>query len=103
MTSQPILGPRLPIIHITIRKFLYRIGQRFQPYFSIQLYATVTTEQGAVIIGGRKGSDYSDVATVACFNNSGWSRLDNLQSPRRGHRAIINGDKVYVIGGYGTQ
>ena len=40
----------------------------------------------------------SDVATVACFNDAGWSRLDDLQASRRGHRAIINGDKVYIIG-----
>ena len=41
------------------------------------------------------------VATVACFNNSSWSKLDDLQSIRSSHRAIINGEKVYVIGGQG--
>ena len=30
---------------------------------------------------------------------TGWSRLGDLQSIRRYHRAIINGDKVYVVGG----
>ena len=69
-------------------------------YFSISAYATVTTTQGALFIGGYDGSD---VATVACFNSSGWRRLDDLQSTRRNHRAIINGDKVYVIGGGGTK
>ena len=68
-------------------------------FSSIRLFATVTTGQGALIIGGYDGSD---VATVACYN-SGWSRLDDLQSTRRNHRAIINGDRVYVIGGYGTK
>ena len=28
-----------------------------------------------------------------------WSRLDDLQSTRVNHRAIINGSKVYVVGG----
>ena len=70
-------------------------------YFSIRAYATVTTSQGALIIGGSDGTN--DVATVACYNNAGWSRLDDLQSTRRGFRAIINGDKVFVIGGYGTK
>ena len=41
--------------------------------------------------------------TVACYNRSGWSRLDDLQSPRSLGRAIVNGDKVYIIGGLGTQ
>ena len=66
-------------------------------YFSIYYYATVTTSQGALFIGGY--GDGSEVATVACYNNAGWSRLDDLQSTRRYHRAIINGDKVYVVGG----
>ena len=69
--------------------------------FSIYAYATVTTSQGALFIGGYGGG--AEVATVACYNNAGWSRLDDLQSTRRDHRAIINGDKVYVIGGSGTR
>ena len=67
----------------------------------------MTTEQGAIIIGGSGKSIDSCLdavrVIVACYNSSGWSRLDDLQSPRYGHRAIINGDKIYVIGGYGLQ
>ena len=44
-------------------------------YYRIYLFATVTTEQGALIIGGYDGSD---VATVACYNKAGWSRLEDL-------------------------
>ena len=69
-------------------------------YFSIYGYATVTTNQGALFIGGFAGSG---VTTVACYNNAGWSKLDDLQSARYYHRAITNGDKVYVIGGGGKQ
>ena len=72
----------------------------FKIFFSISAYATVTTSQGALIIGGYDGSE---VATVACYNSAGWSRLDDLQSTRRYPRAITNGYKVYVIGGYGNQ
>ena len=72
----------------------------FKLYFSIYGYATVTTIQGALIIGGYDGSK---VATVACYSNSGWSKLDDLQSVRAYHRAIINGNKVYVIGGNNTK
>ena len=69
-------------------------------YFSIQYFGTVTTSQGALIIGGHDGSA---VATVACFNGTDWMRLNDLQSPRYGHRAIMNGDKINIIGGPGTK
>ena len=74
-----------------------------QKYFSINGYATVTTSRGVLIIGGRDGSDSSDIVTVACYNNSGWSRLDDLQGARRGYRAISNGQKIYLVGGIGEQ
>ena len=43
------------------------------------------------------------VATVASYNEDGWKKLDDLQSTRYGHRAIVNGEKVFVIGGEGTK
>jgi len=62
------------------------------------------SEQEAIIIGGAGESrDNWQRVVVACYNSSGWSRLDDFQSPRYGHQAIINGDKIYVIGGSGTQ
>ena len=71
---------------------------------SISIYATVTTSQGALIIGGYcSGCSPGEVATVASYNEDGWKKLDDLQSERRGHRAIVNGDKVFVIGGSETK
>lgn len=71
---------------------------------SISGYATVTTSQGALIIGGYCfGCTPGEVATVASYNEDGWKKLDDLQSTRYGHRAIVNGDKVFVIGGSGTK
>ena len=67
-------------------------------FFSVTYFATLTTSQGTFIIGG-----YSDKIgiqnTVACYNDSGWSRFDYLQSVRAYHRAIINDGKVYIVGG----
>ena len=104
MTYQPIRGLKKPIILIMTSKF-YRLSLAIYgtliSYLSIGSYATVTTGQGALIIGGQSGG--SDVATVACYKKSGWSRLDDLQAARRGHRAIINGNKIYVVGGTATQ
>ena len=71
-----------------------------ESYLSIYAYATVTTSQGALIIGGYDKSEYS---TVACYNSSGWTKLKDLYSTRRYHRAIMNGDKVYIVGGSGTK
>ena len=68
---------------------------------SISNYATVTTSQGVLIIGGKCwGCDLVDaVRIVASYNDDGWKRLDDLQSKREGHRAIVNGDNIFVIGG----
>ena len=99
---QSTLGPKLLNIRIIFSKFFIILKLfLFKIYFSIRAYATVTTSQGALIIGGYGES--SRVATVACYNNAGWSRLDDLQSTRHYSRAIINGDKVYVVGGSGTK
>ena len=91
---QATAGPKLPIILTMTSKniiLLLQPTKTKQIYFSIYHYATVTTTQGALIIGGYAGSS-PGVATVACYNNAGWSRLDDLQSARYYHRAIINGD-----------
>ena len=66
--------------------------------FSLFGYATVTTGQGTLIIGGHPLMDI-----VACYNRSGWHQLDRLQSSRQYHRAIINGDEVFIVGGFDEQ
>ena len=70
------------------------------PYHDkLEYYATVSTNQGAFIIGGRMDSS-NYVSTIACFNGNEWSLIGNLNSPRAGHSAIINGDNVFIVGGY---
>ena len=98
MMCPPIHGMKWPIIHTRIRKYQFLIKYLFVTNFwSIYRFSTVTTWQGALIIGG------TTISTVACYNEKGWNKLDNLQSTRTGHRSIVNGDKVYVIGGNGTR
>ena len=101
------IGQSLLIILIIQSKFQMIIRNFFEhkTYFSITLYATVTTSQGALIIGGYcyNCRPRGQVATVASYNEDGWTKLEDLQSTRHGHRAIVNGDKVFVIGGFGTQ
>ena len=63
----------------------------------INRYATAVTDCGALIIGGYMGSE--SISTIACFNRE-WSKIGDLQSTRRNHRAIVNGEQVYLVGGH---
>ena len=58
----------------------------------------MTTKKGVLIIGGWSGTYLS---TVASFDGSSRMKLNDLHSSRRAHRAIVNGNKVYVVGGQG--
>ena len=93
MTSRPIHGMKLLIVLVG-KNTLFSISV-LSIIYSFYRYATVKTSEGAIFIGG--GTD------VYLYNNSGWRRLDDLHTYRIWHRAIINGDKIYVIGGSGTQ
>ena len=59
----------------------------------------MTTPKGALIIGGWSGTF---ISTVASFDGSSWKQLNDLLSSRRAHRAIVNGNKIYVVGGQGN-
>ena len=68
-------------------------------HLRIRLFAAVTIKQGALVIGGYVYDLGDRMATVACYSRAGWSKLDDLQSARNDHRAIINVDKIYNIAG----
>ena len=61
----------------------------------------MTTSEGVLIIGGKCWGSDPEIQgqIVALYNDDGWKRLDDLHSKREGHRAIVNGDKIFVIGG----
>ena len=95
MTSRPIHGMKLLIVLVgknTIFLISVLSINNTVNFYSIYRYATVTTTEGAIFIGG------ASLANVYLYNSSGWTRLDNLHTSREYHRAIINGDKIYVIG-----
>ena len=54
-----------------------------------------------MIIGGQCDDLYS--ARIAKYTLDSWSQVGNLQAIRYGPRAIQNGDRIYVVGGSGTQ
>ena len=62
----------------------------------------VSLESSVLIIGGRCDNTISSL--IAKYTNDNWEHVGNLQKPRIGHRAIVNENRIYVVGGAdGTQ
>ena len=57
----------------------------------------VSRGSSALIIGGKCDDAISSM--VAKYTNDNWEHVGNLQNPRDGHRAIINENRIYVVGG----
>ena len=68
--------------------------------FSIHHYGVVSRQSSVLIIGGN--CDGSSSSLIAEYTIDKWERVGNLQDVRRGHRAIANNDRIYVVGGPGT-
>ena len=64
-------------------------------------YAVVSRESSAFIIGGNCDSSYT--SRIAKYKLDSWTDVGNLQTTRYGPSAIQNGDRIYVVGGSGTQ
>mmetsp|Transcript_10681 Transcript_10681/g.16039 ORF Transcript_10681/g.16039 Transcript_10681/m.16039 type:complete len:1127 (-) Transcript_10681:12-3392(-) len=45
---------------------------------------------------------YDDITEEGCHPEAVWKR-DNMWSPRRGHAAVVANDKIFVIGGRGSE
>ena len=75
-------------------------------YFRIRGYGVVNLNDSILIIGGKCDSD-SEIAgsqsRIAKYKLTRtveeWSQVGNLQKPRDYHRAMINGNLIYVVGG----
>ena len=74
-------------------------------YFSIRGYGIVSLTDAILIIGG-KCDDHVSISRIAKYKLSAtieeWSEVGNLQKPRDYHRATINGNRIYVVGGYNS-
>ena len=68
--------------------------------FSIYRYGVISRKSSVLIIGGV--CDDIPSSSIAKYTIDKWERVGNLQNPRRGHRAIANEDRIYVVGGDGT-
>ena len=69
------------------------------PFSSTQIccYGTVSRESSVLIIGG--WIDGSETSLIAKYTVDKWERIGNLQDKRHAHRAIINDNRIYVVGG----
>ena len=85
-----------------LREFTTIYRATFRLYgFSIHHYGLINRHSSVLIIGGT--CDGSTSALIAKYTNNKWESVGYLQHPREGHRAILNDDRIYVVGGYGTK
>ena len=64
----------------------------------ISRYGVISRKSSVLIIGGF--CDEIDTSLIAKYTIDKWESVGNLQNSRGGHRAIANGDRIYVVGGY---
>lgn len=58
----------------------------------------ISRDSSVFIIGGL--CDGLATSRIAKYTGDTWSLAGNLQADRHAHRAIMNGDRVYVVGGF---
>ena len=68
--------------------------------FSIYRYGLISRQSSVLIMGARCDGNVSS-SLIAKYTIDEWERVGNLQYPRHYHRAISNGDRIYVVGGSG--
>ena len=91
----------ISLLLILVSSFLnYIYGYTFsETVFSIKRYGVISRKSSVLIIGGI--CDGSDSSLIAKYTDDKWEPVGNLQHSRRAHRAISNGDRIYVVGGEG--
>ena len=79
--------------HLFVTRFNFKL-------LSISHYGVISRKSSVLIIGGR--CDGISSALVAKYAIDEWERVGNLQNSREYHRAIVNDNRFYVVGGAGT-
>ena len=72
--------------------------QYYKLIFRIAFYATASTSESVLIIGGYNGGSY--ISTIAEYKDGSWKNVGNLAQARHAHGAITSGSSTMVVGGY---
>ena len=63
-------------------------------------YATASTSDSVLIIGGNTGVSPYTSSTIAQYKDGIWKNIGNLAQARRAHGAITSGSITMVVGGW---
>ena len=62
-------------------------------------YATASTSESVLIIGGYTCGNPPKTSIVAEYKNGNWKNVGNLTKAKEGHGAITSGSITMVVGG----
>lgn len=95
-------GPQAEIMELPARKW-----KEIAPYpvaqarWGITDYATVSTPNSAIIIGGLDMDDEGyDISDIMEYKDGEWTKLGDVLDSRTNHVAISNGKQFIIAGGY---
>lgn len=71
----------------------------FSNSYSFFNYATISTEDGVLIIGGNIGGPAILSSIVAEYKDGNWRNIGNLARPRAVFQAIKSGSQIMILGG----
>ena len=91
---------KLHFLSAHLREFFYIHSYYTIHFFSIYRYGVISRQSSVLIFGGF--CDGTSASLIAKYTIDQWERVGNLQNSRLSHRAIANGDRIYVVGGEGT-
>ena len=87
------------LFYIVARSIFY-FHKKNSFHFRISWYATASTSESVLIIGGFTNGSPSYLSTIAEYKNGSWKNVENLAQARHGHGAITSGSITMVVGGY---
>ena len=87
-------------IILIIRSNFHRKNTKILSLFRISHYATASTSESVLIIGGYTSGSPSFSSTIAEYKNGSWKNVGNLAKARYSHGAITSGSVTMVVGGW---
>ena len=72
---------------------------KVKTFLRISNYATASTSEGVLIIGGYTDGSPSYTSTIAEYKDGNWKNLGDLTQSRSSHGAITSGSITMVVGG----